>query len=128
MATASSRAGLNSTPDGYLWHHVEDERVTDSFGRQTIAGILEEFRARVLQADREGQPGVYLHTLPKPDRENHTAEVHGLVLPKRHPSIIFGNGGSLKSYEALYVAGALANEGIKPALFDWELAGEDEVP
>src|SRR6516162_7533834 len=87
--------------------------------------LVEEFCQRVLQADRDGQPGVYLHTLSKPDRENDNVEIHGLILPKRHPSIIFGDGGSVKSYLGLYIAGTLAKEGIPTALFDWELAGED---
>lgn len=42
--------------------------------------LLEEFCQRVLHADRDGQPGVYLHTLPKPDRENDNVEIHGSLL------------------------------------------------
>jgi hypothetical protein len=87
--------------------------------------LVEEFCQRVLQADRDGQPGVYLHTLARPDRENDSVGIHGLILPKRHPSIIFGDGGAVKSYLGLYLAGTLANDGIPTALLDWELSGED---
>jgi Domain of unknown function (DUF3854) len=87
--------------------------------------LLEELCVRTLKADRDGQPGIYLHEIPKPDTENQTVEIHGLILPRRHPSLIFGDGGAAKSYVGLYVAGTLAREGIPTALFDWELAGED---
>ena len=51
--------------------------------------------------------------------------VDGLTLPRQHPSILFGDGGTGKSYIALYVAGRIAEQDISVALFDWELAGED---
>lgn len=89
------------------------------------ASLLEEFVQRVLRAEREGAPGVYLHTLAKQDRDNETVEVNGLVLPRHYPSIVFGDGGSAKSYLALYAGGMLADNGIRVALFDWEMAGED---
>jgi hypothetical protein len=52
-------------------------------------------------------------------------DVEGLALPKRHPAILFGDGGTGKSYTALYLAGRIAEKGISVALFDWELAGDD---
>jgi len=51
--------------------------------------------------------------------------VHGLHFPRRHPSILFGDGGSAKSYTALWLAGELVKAGLNVALFDWELCGED---
>ena len=54
-----------------------------------------------------------------------TIEIDGLRLIDRHPMILFGDGGAAKSYLALYLAGRLALLGIRTALFDWELAGED---
>jgi hypothetical protein len=50
-------------------------------------------------------------------------EVDGLALPKRHPSILFGDGGACKSYLALYLAGCIAKTGLSVAA--WELAGDD---
>ena len=47
------------------------------------------------------------------------------MFPRRHPTIIFGDGGATKSYTALYLAGRMAEQGMVVALFDWELAGED---
>src|SRR6185436_14093832 len=41
------------------------------------------------------------------------------------PQILFGDGGSAKSYLALYLAGRLDQAGVRVGLFDWELAGED---
>ena len=51
--------------------------------------------------------------------------VDGLVLPRRHPTIEFGDGGAAKSYHGLYTAGRLVQQGLSVAFFDWELAGED---
>lgn len=88
-------------------------------------GLVEEFCQRVLQADRIGQPAVDLRTLPRPSTDDDMLDAAGLVLPRRHPSILFGDGGAGKSYLALYLAGRIAEKGYSVALFDWELAGDD---
>lgn len=87
-------------------------------------GVMEEFCQRVLAADRAGQPAVDLRTLQKPAADD-GLDIEGLSLLRRHPSIIFGDGGAAKSYLCLYLAGCLAKKGTRTALFDWELAGED---
>ena len=87
--------------------------------------LIEEFCQRVLQADRVGQPAGDLRAIERPDPKEDTIEVSGLALPKRHPTILFGDGGTGKSYLALYIAGRMAEKGIPVALFDWELAGDD---
>ncbi len=87
--------------------------------------LVEEFCQRVLQADRAGQPAVDLRMLPRPSADQDMVDVGGLTLPRRHPSILFGDGGAGKSYLGLYLAGRLAERGMRVALFDWELAGED---
>jgi hypothetical protein len=87
--------------------------------------LIEEFCQRVLQADRAGQPAVDLRKLDRPNPNDDMIDVDGFALPKRHPSILFGDGGTGKSYTALYVAGRIAEKGISVALFDWELAGDD---
>lgn len=86
--------------------------------------VVEEFCQRVLAADRTGQPAADLRTLPRPTADA-SLEVDGLSLLRRHPSILFGDGGTAKSYLSLYVVGRLAERGMRVALFDWELAGED---
>jgi len=86
--------------------------------------FVEEFCQRVLQADRNGQPAVDLRTLDRPTAEE-VLKVEGLHLLRRHPAILFGDGGAAKSYLGLYFAGRLAERGMRVALFDWELAGED---
>ena len=88
------------------------------------AGYLEELCQRVLDAERKGQPAVDLRTLERPGPDD-TIKLDGLRLPRRHPTIIFGDGGSAKSYLALYVLARLRQKGLNVALFDWELAGED---
>lgn len=86
--------------------------------------LLDELGMRVRAAERTGEPAILLRDAkrPAPDEQ---LRIDGLALPKRHPSIIFGDGGSAKSYLALYVAGRLAQSGLRVALFDWELEAED---
>jgi hypothetical protein len=88
------------------------------------AGYLEELCQRVLAAERNGQPAVDLRTLQRPGPDD-TIKIDAFTLPRRHPAIIFGDGGAAKSYLALYLLGRLAQQGMRVALFDWELAGED---
>jgi hypothetical protein len=86
--------------------------------------LLEELCFRVLQAERNGSPGVDLRTfedLP----ENDDIRVQGFQFPRRHPTIIFGDGDSAKSYTALWLAGSLVEQGFSVGLFDWELSGRD---
>jgi hypothetical protein len=52
-------------------------------------------------------------------------DVDGLQLPRRHPSIIFGDGGAIKSYLALHYISRLAFDGLRVGLFDWELVAGD---
>ena len=86
--------------------------------------LVEEFCQLVLSADRNGQPGVDLRDLPRPERNDGIA-IDGFDFPRRHPTILFGDGGAAKSYSGLWLAGRMAAQGMTVALFDWELAGED---
>jgi hypothetical protein len=87
-------------------------------------GYVEEFCQRVLVAERTGAPAVDLRDLARPAADD-AIRVEGIVLPRRHPAILFGDGGAAKSYSGLYLACRLAQQGHVVALFDWELAGED---
>ncbi len=86
--------------------------------------LLEELSIGVTLAEREGSPSQDMRTIPLPEEDDET-EVDGLILPKRHSTIFFGDGGSAKSYFALYYLGRLALDGAKVAFFDWELDGGD---
>lgn len=83
-------------------------------------GQLEELCQRVLTAERKGAPAIVLRDMPRPtaDLEH---DVDGFKFAQRHPTIVFGDGGTLKSYLALYGAGVLATRGFRVGLFDWEL-------
>jgi len=87
-------------------------------------GLVEEFCQRVLSADRKGQPAVDLRTVAAP-ADTLAIEVEGFQVWRKHPTVIFGDGGTAKSYLGLYYAGMLAERGISVALFDWELGAED---
>ena len=86
--------------------------------------LLEEFCQRTLQAERAGQPATQLREYPKPAADD-DFDVAGVRLLKRHPVILFGDGGGAKSYTALYLAGRLEQRGTRVAYFDWEFSGED---
>jgi hypothetical protein len=87
-------------------------------------GLLEEFVQRVFESERLGDPAVDLRDLPRPVADD-VIRVEGLSFPLRHPSILFGDGGTAKSYTALYVLGTLALRGLQVGMFDWELSGDD---
>ncbi|HWB17014.1 MAG TPA: AAA family ATPase [Vicinamibacterales bacterium] len=87
--------------------------------------LLEELCQRVLTAERCGEPAVALADVPVDTDTNPLIDVFGFKLPRRHPSIIFGDGGATKSLLALYLAGCLAKDGYRVAFFDWELDAAD---
>lgn len=86
--------------------------------------ILEEFAMRVLAAEREGSPAALLDTFKPPGKEK-LVYVGGLPLLAAHPLILFGDGGTAKSYLSLWMAGMLAKDGWRVGYFDWELTGEE---
>jgi hypothetical protein len=90
------------------------------------SALIEEFCQRVLQADREGSPAVDLRDVPLPDVDQDMIRIEGLVLPRRHPAIVFGDGGSAKSLLGLYLAGRMVQTlGVRCGYFDWELDAPD---
>ena len=89
-------------------------------GKIDWLGRLDEVRHLILKAERQGLPSIDLRTAAKPPADDEF-NIDGFRFPKRHATIAFGDGGTAKSYHALYLAGCLARQGIRPALFDWEL-------
>jgi hypothetical protein len=83
-------------------------------------GLLEELCLRVIQAERTGEPGVYLRDVPPPPPDRHLEIITGFPLLLDDPQIWFGDGGSLKSLLALFTGGKLESHGIRAAFFDWE--------
>lgn len=86
--------------------------------------LLEEVCVKVLAKQCAGEPAVLLRDLPRPSPDA-ALDIDGFRLLKQHPVVVFGDGGAAKSYLALYLAGRLAQRGLRVALFDWELVGED---
>ncbi len=87
-------------------------------------GLIEEVCHRLFEKEQVGIPAVNLRTLSRPQSDDEHI-IEGLGFPQRHPSCLFGDGGAAKSYTALYIAGILAQRGLRVGLFDWELCGED---
>ena len=88
------------------------------------ASLLEELAQRTIRAEREGSPARPLHQYGRPGPDA-AYEIDGWRLLRDHATICFGDGGSAKSYLALYVAGRLAARGVTVLYIDWELGGED---
>ena len=86
--------------------------------------LLEELCIRVAAAEREGEPARLLSEYPRPSGDE-SWEIDGIPLLRRHPVMLFGDGGTAKSYLGLYLAGCLARMGVRVLFADWELAGED---
>jgi len=86
--------------------------------------LLEELAQRTIAAEREGVPLVLLRDIPRPAPDE-ARMVDGLPLLVRHPMIGFGDGGTFKSYLGLYMLGRLEQQGIRCALYDWELDAPD---
>lgn len=87
--------------------------------------LIEEFSIRVLQAESEGEPALDLRTIPRASAADSSIPVHGFQILERHPIVLFGDGGTFKSYLALYIAGEMARRGLSVLYADWELSGED---
>lgn len=81
--------------------------------------VIEEFCQLVIEAERLGQPALRLDELPRPPVEEFL-RVGDLLLPRSNPAILFGDGGTGKSYLALYVAGVLTTRGERVLYGDWE--------
>lgn len=86
--------------------------------------IIEETACRTIAAERVGSPASPLHTFERPGADAEF-EVDGWRLLRDHATITFGDGGSAKSYLALYTAGRLAVRGVRVLYADWELGGGD---
>lgn len=124
------------TPDGII--HLADFNLSSAQVRNTRAKLLRErseadldwptflehLCLQVIRAERAGTPSKPLH---QHSRRTVQPEwnLHGWRLPRHHPAILFGDGGSLKSYLALYAAGTIAQQGTEVLYCDWELDGED---
>jgi hypothetical protein len=87
-------------------------------------GLMDELAARVVRAEREGRPAQLVSHFERPVADD-TFNLDGLILPKHHPSIAYGDGGVCKSLIALFFAGWLGQNGVRTLFCDWELEGTD---
>lgn len=87
-------------------------------------GLLEELCQSVVVAERRGAPAIDLRDVRPPDADD-ALVVDRIQFPRRHPAIIFGDGGCGKSTIALHVAGTLAAAGMNVLYVDFEWSAED---
>lgn len=81
--------------------------------------VLDDLGFNVREAERAGEPAILLWQAPIPT-EDEELDADGLTLLRSHPSVIFADGDTGKSFLSLHVAGCLARQGLKVGLFDWE--------
>jgi hypothetical protein len=93
-------------------------------GKINFLQQLEEVCKHTTAAERTGRPGVILrHVTPAAPDDLYTVE--GWKFPTRHLTILFGPGGTMKSYLALWGVGHLARNGVRVGFIDWELDAPD---
>jgi len=83
--------------------------------------LLEEFSQNVILSVRQGKPAVSLCEVAKPTQDD-LFRIEGITLSRTDPAILFGDGGSAKSFTALHIAGKLEQQGLRVLLCDWEMA------
>jgi hypothetical protein len=91
-----------------------------------FAYLLEVLCQNILRHQREGQPAVALRDVPRPSTTDAVLMIDEFPILRRHPVILFGDGGTGKSTIALYFAGQLERRGVKTLYLDWELEQEDQ--
>jgi hypothetical protein len=88
-------------------------------------GLLEEFCERVFEAERSGTPAIRLDEGEPSQTNNAGISIDGVTLLLNYPVILFGDGGTAKSYLGLYFAGRMSQEGHKVLYADWELLPDE---
>ncbi len=86
-------------------------------------GLLEEFAVKVIKAERQGPNPIDLRSAPEEGSEAADVwDIAGFPILKQHPTVLYGSGGSGKSYFSMYVAGSLAELGLRVLYVDWEFS------
>jgi len=89
-------------------------------------GLLERFCRKVASAERASVPVLNLaEVTPAVDGADATWMIEGFPILKRHPLLMYGDGGTAKSHLLLRIAGCLAFEGLRVLYADWEFEPED---
>lgn len=99
-------------------------RAKTSTGDVDWIGLLDQFAFKVGSADSRGDAAVWLPDVPRSTADA-VYNLDGFPILRNHPQIVFGDGGSLKSWLMLYWAGQLARQGVPTMYCDWEMTEED---
>jgi hypothetical protein len=84
------------------------------------ASLLEEAALRTIEAERAGVELKLLDAYPEVQEEAQFIRIHGLTLLANLPTVIYGSGGTAKSYFSLWLAGELARRSVPVAYVDTE--------
>ena len=85
---------------------------------------LEGLCWKVTQAFDAGTPVETLSEVPLPPPDT-AWNVAGFTLPQLEPSFLYGDGGTGKSYIALWIATILCDRGINVLYCDWEFSASE---
>jgi hypothetical protein len=84
--------------------------------------LLEELCQRTIKAEETGRPLLLLRDVqPLAEDLADNITIAGFQILRRHPSILFADGGTGKSTLALYFAGELERCGVSTLYLDWEM-------
>jgi AAA domain len=100
--------------------HLQERTKTEKPHDVDWPGLIEEFCVRVLDAEESQDVELPLESVVVNDEDDEELIAAGFPLIPENPVIWFGDGGTGKSYLALYAAVDLAQRGYRILYCDWE--------
>jgi hypothetical protein len=86
-----------------------------------FGSLLEELCQRSIAAEEHGTPILLLRDVdPLPASDAANIVIEGFPVLRRHPTILFGDGGAGKSTLGLWLAGELQRRDLRTLYLDWE--------
>jgi hypothetical protein len=103
-----------------------DKQLEVAIGDYHWCGTLGPWFAKLTEEERNLTAPVDLASLPRPTTSR-VSLVHGLPVPDRFQTFVFGPGGTGKSLLLLKLAGELAKAGKRTLWLDWEMDKEEHT-
>lgn len=85
-----------------------------------FVGFIEELCIKVFEAERRGTPPVVMSDVDYESPDDRDVTIYGVPLSREDATILFGDGGTCKSYLALSFASELVARGELVLYCDWE--------
>jgi len=88
-------------------------------------GFVEELCIKVLDAERKGKPATRLIEEDDSEESADVWTIDGFPLLRDLPMVLYGLGGTGKSYFSMWLAGSLSLAGVAVLYADWEFSSRD---